>query len=509
MALSEHLPPLPSWSAHRWPQHPPSGGDYPIMDANNMPSHTTSAPPPQRSSLASQYYPNYTISLAPITTIPAPHYQQPPVTYMGYQSYTPSPILGSPFRAQHFSEEQMLRGSETSRSVYSTAQESSSPRGKIERRGSITATTPVSLPSKPCKTIAYIAPVAGAETREFHTPLDDLMKAVQAKTQPDALGSKGEPHSQQDQTSALVQPSGSSANTEEASGSKQRKASSVAKQFCCGIGGCPLRFSQKTHLDVHRRAHTGESPYICPACGKTFTQSGNFKAHWRRHTGEKPFKCTKCDKRFPQRGNLQAHMRSHDKSTPFVCKLDHCNKAFTLRGNLKFHQNKFHNNTIRRLTQKFSLITDWSSASDEDREMFEYLATLYKNSNKGIKGRGKRRNVALLVHSDQPGSPMSPQSAIHSPHSMHIPHGLPQLCLPQPRHDSFPFHGLSNPAAYNMSRPNLTVNLGHHRPHGHGGYMMYDTDDSSISSSGPVTPNPHMYSEHDHGKELAFGERHY
>lgn len=504
MALSEHLPPLPSWPAHRWPQQPPNGSDYPMMVSDNMTSQGTSAPP-QRTPL---YYSNATVSLAPITSIPA-YQPAPPVTYMGYQSYTPSPILGSPFRAQHYSEEQSIRGLETPRSVTPSVKGNKSPYARSERQ-TPTTSTPVTLPSQPCKTISYVAPVAGAQLHEFYTPLDNLMKTVQAKNETEGLGIKTESCCPND-GDHLVAPPAPSNPEEQIEGSRTRRASSgtvasIAKPFRCGIVGCDQRFGQKTHLDTHHRAHTGESPYVCTACGKGFTQPGNLKAHWRRHMGIKPFQCTKCDKRFPQRGNLQAHMRSHDNSRPFVCKLDQCNKGFSVRGNLKFHQNKFHENTIQRLTAKFAMITDWSSASNEDREMFEYLSTLYKNSNKGIKGRGKRRNVALIVHSGQPDSPVSPQSSIHSPHSMHV-HGLPQLCLPQPRHDSFPFHGISNPASYHTTRPNLTVNPGAQRSHG--GYMMYDTDDSSISSSGPVTPNPHMYHEHEHGKELAFGDRHY
>ncbi|WDK14842.1 zinc finger protein [Colletotrichum graminicola] len=46
-------------------------------------------------------------------------------------------------------------------------------------------------------------------------------------------------------------------------------------------------------------------------------------------------------------------------------------------------------------------ITDWivsisdaDALSDDQREMYRYFASLYKNSNKGIKGRGKDRRVS-------------------------------------------------------------------------------------------------------------------
>lgn len=37
--------------------------------------------------------------------------------------------------------------------------------------------------------------------------------------------------------------------------------------------------------------------------------------------------------------------------------------------------------------------------SSADRELWEYFATLYKNSNKGIKGRGKDRRIFTVSQS--------------------------------------------------------------------------------------------------------------
>lgn len=57
------------------------------------------------------------------------------------------------------------------------------------------------------------------------------------------------------------------------------------------------------------------------------------------------------------------------------------------------HQNKFHAVTLRTLTEKFALGRDPEEMSSTDRELFEYFAELYKNSNRGIKGRGKDRKI--------------------------------------------------------------------------------------------------------------------
>ena len=58
------------------------------------------------------------------------------------------------------------------------------------------------------------------------------------------------------------------------------------------------------------------------------------------------------------------------------------------------HQNKFHIDTIRKLTSKFASIKDGDLVNAADKELWEYFANLYKNSNKGIKGRGKENKVA-------------------------------------------------------------------------------------------------------------------
>jgi hypothetical protein len=60
------------------------------------------------------------------------------------------------------------------------------------------------------------------------------------------------------------------------------------------------------------------------------------------------------------------------------------------------HQNKYHIATIRDLTSKFASIKDGDIFDPAEKEAWEYFANLYKNSNKGIKGRGKARKVELM-----------------------------------------------------------------------------------------------------------------
>ena len=45
------------------------------------------------------------------------------------------------------------------------------------------------------------------------------------------------------------------------------------------------------------------------------------------------------------------------------------------------------------LTLRFASIDMEDAVSESDRELWDYFSTLYKNSNKGIKGRGKDRRI--------------------------------------------------------------------------------------------------------------------
>ncbi|KAL1625846.1 DNA-binding transcription factor [Neofusicoccum ribis] len=226
---------------------------------------------------------------------------------------------------------------------------------------------------------------SGGAGIHFSTDVDTLMKAIQAK-QPTPEKRRAAP---QEEPQSQTKP-----------GEKGKK------RYQCDMPGCNKSFYQKTHLDIHRRAHTGFKPFVCkePSCGQRFSQLGNLKTHERRHTGERPYNCDICGKTFAQRGNVRAHKIVHQHVKPFTCKLEGCGKQFTQLGNLKSHQNKFHAPMLRFLTAKFASIRESDAVSPQDRELFEYFASLYKNSNKGIKGRGKDRRISTIPSSSSTGA---------------------------------------------------------------------------------------------------------
>ncbi|KDN60024.1 hypothetical protein CSUB01_10714 [Colletotrichum sublineola] len=304
------------------------------------------------------------------------------------------------------------------------------------------------------KEIKFNKPTS-AEPVNFTTAIDTLMKAIQKRNDFEDIV-KGIPEIKQAvKAERTFSPKPEVGPTESTDAPK-------LKRYICDVDGCGKRFYQNTHLDTHRRAHTGEKPFRCnwPRCGRTFSQPGNLKTHMRRHTGEKPFRCEQCSKVFAQHGNLQTHMATHTNAKPFVCKLDDCNKMFTQRGNLKNHQNKYHEKTLMEITDWIVSISDVDALSDGQRELYWYFANLYKNSNKGIKGRGKgcrvsKRDVKFRV----------------------APSSYPVKRVPRP----------ASLAAYSSKRLPPPEQCMQQQQYGHQGYEVYETDmDQSSSASSTI-----------------------
>ncbi|RLV90909.1 Asparagine-rich zinc finger protein AZF1 [Spathaspora sp. JA1] len=194
---------------------------------------------------------------------------------------------------------------------------------------------------------------------------------------------------------------------------------------------CFKYFTQSTHLEVHIRSHIGYKPFECNYCHKKFTQGGNLRTHLRLHTGEKPFTCEVCHRSFSRKGNLAAHKLTHENLKPFECKLDGCDKSFTQLGNLKSHQNRFHLTTLNMLTHRLAELSGdgLNNLPRDERELLDYFKDLYKNSNKGIRGRGKQQHKeeAKLTNTNNNNNNMMMTMMMTSPNFQ----GSPQQQQPQ------------------------------------------------------------------------------
>jgi hypothetical protein len=118
------------------------------------------------------------------------------------------------------------------------------------------------------------------EEATFGTDVDTLMKAIQSKSQ--QIKSQPQPHSSIDQSTSVV---GFPTPTSSSSFSMNNTRTFIAhvekeneqmltndgfqdnktppkKRYECSIKGCDKSFYQKTHLEIHARAHTGVKPYV-------------------------------------------------------------------------------------------------------------------------------------------------------------------------------------------------------------------------------------------------------
>lgn len=336
----------------------------------------------------------------------------------------------------------------------------------------------------PSKDISPLPLTGSDEAHIGSTAIDRLMKVIQTKAQ--TLQTQLPPIPQ----ITPVAPS-------EPGHSKRKE-----KKYRCTFENCPSSFPQKTHLQIHLRKHTGAKPYTCSwkSCGRQFSQHGNLKTHMNRHSGERRFPCEICGKRFGQPSNLSAHRIVHTGEKPFTCKLDGCEKRFTQLGNLKSHHNNFHQQTIENLMLK---LESGEIDLEANKEFWSYFFTLYKNSNKGIKGRGKDRNISPRSRLSKSGHASTGTDASrYISSNMRSCHGLMGVDA------TSPFS--SDVTMYDSDASLRSHTSGSISAHSSFGSVSSDGTSSSCSSfSDEITGD---YKDHRGGNSrggLAFGERLY
>jgi hypothetical protein len=122
--------------------------------------------------------------------------------------------------------------------------------------------------------------------------------------------------------------------------STQPRASPVPNgELRCPL--CPSRFKWKRSLEMHIKAHPGETDYVCPAqgCGKRFSTTGNLARHRRRHGYIPPLQCPadRCTYSTNAAHKLARHMKIHRDTSMRACEYPGCGKKFATTGNLNRH----------------------------------------------------------------------------------------------------------------------------------------------------------------------------
>lgn len=100
---------------------------------------------------------------------------------------------------------------------------------------------------------------SGGAGIHFSTDVDTLMKAIQAK-QPTPEKRRAAPQ-EVSETPAGRGPLQADALPKEPQ-SQTKPGEKGKKRYQCDMPGCNKSFYQKTHLDIHRRAHTGFKPFV-------------------------------------------------------------------------------------------------------------------------------------------------------------------------------------------------------------------------------------------------------
>ena len=193
----------------------------------------------------------------------------------------------------------------------------------------------------------------------------------------------------------------------------------------------------------------------------------------------------------------------HTGLKPFVCLIDNCTSRYSQRGNLKvlshilfeanweMHQNKFHTERIQELTLKLqNAAKGGPPLTEEERKVADHLKILYKYSNKGIKGRGKKlsKKATLPTATAEPAVPAVPTAQVSrigmAPEQQEPSFATGQTLLPLPVRKPVPRRGIEGPSPFmGMTGPNSSwsrdvfignqVTEGHQANAGGGGHSSY------------------------------------
>lgn len=234
-------------------------------------SPQASSGPLQRSLMAPHYNMGPVYSPSPVSMASPPYQGHSSYTYGGYHTpppTTPMPVLKQEFMAYHGPKVVGHNGNGNRALTYERCDrpgpeyQMPSPSAESDIHLSLVESTvrrrsTRSKASTEPKIVTVNEPINPADQIEFKTNVDELMKLIQKKdTTPIELQHPLTPvHTPKCDTVS------SSCNMGLASPARSDSKARNKKWVCDGPN-CDKAFAQKTHLDVHRRTHTGERPYV-------------------------------------------------------------------------------------------------------------------------------------------------------------------------------------------------------------------------------------------------------
>lgn len=198
-----------------------------------------------------------------------PHQQQPQHHHGYHPGYQPFFVPNQPLNAHSVriaSEPTSIQTIPDIRPAKNAVNRvSRDPTGEVDHD---VALQPNSTASSPVTGVAAHAKNPSPSDIDFSTEVDVLMKAIQAKgpSQPTASlhslpppqqlnhgGNTGFPQAYMSPVTSTRPP---------VIAGEPQPRSGKKRKYACTLPDCGKSFAQKTHLDIHTRAHTGDKPFV-------------------------------------------------------------------------------------------------------------------------------------------------------------------------------------------------------------------------------------------------------